>query len=73
LLVTNGSRAESKNIGANRSTRPSIVSLRRLGNVAPLRSAWRTASRSAEGSSRSKNFLAVRLLYGPVLIQNSFV
>ena len=43
------------------------------GNVAPAFSAACAAAANASGVHFSTNFRAVRLLYGPVLIQNSFV
>ena len=74
LLVTIGSTAGSKNSGSSRVKQP----LERLASLqrehAPRLSApRRAAAANASGVHVSTNLLAVRLLYGPLLIQNSFV
>ena len=74
LLVTIGSTFGSKNIGCSRASSWSSVSpsfereVRRRAVAAAC-----AAAASAPGVHFSTNFRAVRLLYGPVLIQNSFV
>src|SRR5436189_1307836 len=73
LLVTVGSTAASKNIGFNRARRASSVSPRSSGRCAPFACAARAAAANASGVHLSTNFCAVRLLYGPVFNQNSFV
>ena len=73
LLVTIGSTFGSKNIGSRRLRRASSDSPGRVGNVAPDFSAVCAAVAKACGVIFSTNLRDVRLLYGPLLIQNSFV
>ncbi len=74
LLVTTDSNSRSKNGRsqpfqqvAGRTRR------RRSGSRAPFATADATAAESASGVKAGTNLRAVRLLNGPVLIQNSFV
>ena len=73
LFVTIGSTFGSKNIGLSRVSNCSTDSLGCVGNAAPAAPDALAAAASACGVSFSTNFRAVRLLYGPVLIQNSLV
>jgi hypothetical protein len=73
LLVTTGSTLGSENKGATRSTNSLIVSCVRSGKRAPSCSAATIAEPSSSRDRPSTNFRAVWLLYGPLLIQNSFV
>ena len=73
LWVTIGSKSGSKNMRANRSTRVATVSPGSSFKSAPFRTAISAASITRLRSRLSRNLRAVRLLYGPVLIQNSFV
>ena len=74
FCVTIGSKVASKNIGRSRVSSAS----RRLARsasakVAPFFAAWAAAAANASGVQVSTNLRAVRLLYGPVLIQKSLV
>jgi hypothetical protein len=73
LLVTIASNSTSKNQRSRRASMPSSVSPARSGNLAPFRPAAAAAAANASGVAFSTNLRAVRLLYAPVLIQNSFV
>src|SRR4029453_16770096 len=73
LLVTIGSTEASKNIGCSPLSTPSSDSLFFNGNFAPPFCAAAAAAANASGVVFSTNLRAVRLLYGPVLIQNNLV
>ncbi len=73
MHVTAGSHAASKKHGASRVTSAAGDSPARTGNAAPCAAADSTASTSASGVSRSVNFCAVRLWYGPEFSQKSVV
>ena len=69
LVVTDGSTVPSKNIGFSRSSSPASDSPFRNGNDAPFAAAACAAAANCSGVHVRTNFRAVRLLYGPVLIQ----
>ena len=69
LFVTTASYDGSNSIGDRRSSSASGLSV----NVAPARAAACIAPASSSRERFKTNFRAVRLLKGPVLIQNSFV
>ena len=73
LFVTIGSTFASKNIGPRRANIASTNSPWRVANVAPAAEAARAAAASACGVTASTNLRAVRLSYGPLLIQKSLV
>src|SRR6266545_870116 len=73
LHVTSGSKSGSRNIGANSRMSEAIDAWPSSENRAPCRAADCAAATNWSNDSRSTNLRAVRLLYGPLLIQNSFV
>ena len=73
LLVTMGSTLGSKNIGRSRVSSASSASLAAVGKTAPLAAACRAAASKASGGVFRTNFWEVRLLYGPLFSQKSFV
>ena len=73
LFVTMGSKSASKNIGDSRASIASRDSPGGVATVAPAWTAALTAAVNAAGVALSTNLRAVRLLYGPLLTQNSFV
>src|SRR5688500_11567829 len=73
LLVTIGSPLRSKNIGCRRASIASSDSPCRVAKVARDCADALTAAANASGVVLSTNLRAVRLLYGPLLIQNSLV
>jgi hypothetical protein len=73
LFVTMGSKLASKKSGFIRPSMASSDSPSFNGNLAPAFCAEAAAAANASGVHFSTNLRAVRLLYGPVLSQNSFV
>ena len=72
-MVRIGSTPASKKIGCKRASIASIVSPAGAAIAAPLATAVFAASAIASGVHLRTNLRAVRLLYGPVFSQKSFV